>query len=58
MNDTVIATLMWLLDLSDEDKLIELKKDKSLCGFVHLYPNNFKAECLEYCHLMGKFDEL
>lgn len=50
--------MLWLFDLSDEDKLIEIKKDKSLCSFVRIYQGNFKADCLEHCQLMQKFDEL
>ena len=58
MNDTVITKALWLLDLSDEDRLIEIKKDNELCSFVGMYSNNFNEACVEHCKVVWAFNEL
>lgn len=58
MNDTVITKLLWLIDLSDEDKLIEIKKDNELCSYVAMYSKNFNEECVEHCKVVWAFHEL
>ena len=58
MNDSVITKLLWLIDLEDDERLIEIKKDNELCSYVAIYSSNFNEACIEHCKVVWAFREL
>jgi len=56
--DTVLAELLWFIELSDEDKLIELKKDNNLCTIVSLFEKEIPQDCIKLCNEVWAFRRL
>jgi len=54
-NDQTLVELMWFHDLSDDDKLIELKKDNNLCCIVSLFEKEMPEECVDLCKTVFEF---
>ena len=54
-NDELLAQLCWFDSLTHEQRLIELKKDSSLCDYVYLFKKEMDDESIEFCETVLKF---